>query len=225
MKEYKILVVIDDTAFDLEESLNEVAGMAVNILVMGIIPVASNSLFSVSGQTPSLRLDQRLDEVWPFLTLGLFLIIAVHYLFARTRLGLRIWAAGENPAALTTQGVLPSRVRWKALLLGAVCVSVGGIYLSMGAGSGYTRNMSAGRGYIALAALIFGRWKPIPTAIGCVLFGLADALQIILQSVPVFADGSPIPTQFVQMIPYVLTVLVLAGFVGKVQAPKSLNSN
>jgi simple sugar transport system permease protein len=102
---------------------------------------------------------------------------------------------------------------------------VGGIYLSMGAGSGYTRNMSAGRGYIALAALIFGRWKPIPTAIGCVLFGLADALQIILQSVPVFADGSPIPTQFVQMIPYVLTVLVLAGFVGKVQAPKSLNSN
>jgi ABC-type uncharacterized transport system permease subunit len=156
--------------------------------------------------------------------MAVLVVIGVEILFRMSVFGLRISAAGENPHALRTQGVNVSRVRTMAILWGAAIAGIGGIYLSIGAGSGYSRNMSAGRGYIALAALIFGRWKPIPTLIGCILFGLADSLQILLQSVPFFSDGSPLPNQIVQAFPYLLTLILLAGFVGRVRAPTAINS-
>jgi ABC-type uncharacterized transport system permease subunit len=199
-----------------------ITGMAVNLFVMGLLPVLSKSFFEVSGQTPSLPIDERITSVWPFAVLAVMVVIGVAFYFSRTVLGLRVWAAGENPQALRTQGVSVELTRLKSILLGAIIASIGGIYLSMGSGSGYTRNMSAGRGYIALAALIFGRWKPWPTLGGCLLFGVADALQIQLQSVPIFGD-KPLPTQFVQALPYIVTLLFLAGFVGKVQAPGAIN--
>ena len=200
-----------------------IVGMAINILVMGIIPVLSKAFFGVSGQTPSLNVDERFTSLWAFFMMAGLVVIFAELFFSKTVLGLRVWAAGENPQALRTQGVNVTGTRLKSILIGAAIASFGGIYLSIGAGSGYTRNMSAGRGYIALAALIFGRWKPIPTLFGCLLFGLADALQILLQSVPVFSDGSPLPTQVVQAVPYLITLLLLAGFVGRVRAPAAIN--
>lgn len=200
-----------------------IVGMAINIFVAGIIPVLSKAFFGISGQTPSLKVAEHITELWPFFFAAVCVVFYSWFYFAKTVLGLRVLAAGENPEALRTQGVSVSLTRFKSIIIGAGIASIGGIYLSMGAGSGYTRNMSAGRGYIALAALIFGKWKPIPTLLGCLLFGLADSSQILLQSVPVFSDGSPLPTQLVQALPYIVTLLLLAGFVGKVRAPAAIN--
>jgi general nucleoside transport system permease protein len=200
-----------------------IAGMAINILVTGLIPVLNKSIFDVSGNTPALEVEDRLSSRWLFMIVALIVVIFVQTLFSKTVFGLRVSAAGENPQALRTQGVSVGFTRVKAIILGAVIASIGGIYMSIGAGSGYTRNMSAGRGYIALAALIFGRWKPLTTLIGCLIFGLADALQILLQSVPLLPGGQSLPTQFVQALPYVITILFLAGAAGKVVAPKAIN--
>ncbi len=200
-----------------------ISGMAINLFVMGLIPVVCKTVFGLSGQTPSLSMNERILDPSIFIILALFAVAGISLFFSRTVLGLRVWAAGENPESLRTQGVNVNRTRMKAILLGAAIASLGGIYLSLGAGSGYTRNMSAGRGYIALAALIFGRWKPMWTMAGCLLFGLADALQIIIQTIPMMENGDPLPTQFVQALPYVVTLILLAGFVGKVRAPSAIN--
>ncbi|MDZ4676228.1 MAG: ABC transporter permease [Oligoflexia bacterium] len=200
-----------------------ITGMAVNLFVAGLLPVLSKAFFEVSGQTPSLPVNERIISVWPFAIAAIIVVICVAFYFSKTVLGLRVWAAGENPQALRTQGVSVDFTRFKSIMLGAAIASIGGIYLSIGAGSGYTRNMSAGRGYIALAALIFGRWKPWPTFLGCLLFGIADALQIQLQSVPLLPNDQPLPTQFVQALPYVVTLLFLAGFMGRARPPGAIN--
>jgi ABC-type uncharacterized transport system permease subunit len=200
-----------------------IVGMALNLFVIGLLPVLSKALFGVSGQTPSLPIDERLTNNVPFFVLALVVAIGTAWFFKKTVMGLRVQAAGENPSALRTQGVSVEWLRFKSIVLGAAIAAIGGIYLSIGAGSGYTRNMSAGRGYIALAALIFGRWKPWPTFFGCLLFGLADALQILLQSVPLLPNDQPLPTQFVQALPYIVTLLFLAGFAGRVRAPSAIN--
>ena len=200
-----------------------ISGTAINLLVMGLIPVLGKALFDVSGQTPTLSLDDRFLSSGPFFIFAILVVGFVVFYFQKTVLGLRALAAGENPNALRSQGVNVDWVRLKSILLGAAIASLGGIYLSMGGGSGYTRNMSAGRGFIALAALIFGRWRPLPTLFGCLLFGLADALQILLQSVPFLPGGEPLPTEFVQALPYVITLFILAGYGGKTRAPAAIN--
>jgi simple sugar transport system permease protein len=100
---------------------------------------------------------------------------------------------------------------------------MGGASLSVFLASSFSRNMTAGRGFMALAALIFGKWRPVPTAIACLLFGFAEAMQIRLQGVSLWG-GKPIPVQFIQILPYVVTVLVLAGFVGRSRAPRALGT-
>jgi simple sugar transport system permease protein len=200
-----------------------IAGMAINILVTGLIPVLSKAIFEVSGNTPALEAQDRLSSQSLFFFLAIFVFIFIIALFSKSVFGLRLLAAGENPQALRTQGVSVEWTRAKAILLGAAIAAIGGIYLSIGAGSGYTRNMSGGRGYIALAALIFGRWKPIPTLLGCLIFAMAEALQILLQSVPLLPGGETLPSQFIQALPYVITLLFLAGVAGKMMPPKAIN--
>ena len=131
--------------------------------------------------------------------------------------------AGEHPSALDAAGVRVNRVRWAAVLVSGALAGMGGASLSVFLSSSFSRDMTAGRGYMALAALIFGKWKPIPAAAACLLFGFAEASQIRL---PGFAlwGGQPIPVQFIQILPYVVTVLVLAGFVGHSRAPKALGT-
>ena len=130
---------------------------------------------------------------------------------------------GEHPEALDAAGVRVNRVRWAAVLVSGALAGMGGASLSVFLASSFSRNMTAGRGFMALAALIFGKWKPVPTAIACLLFGFAEAVQIRLQGVSLWG-GKPIPVQFIQILPYLVTILVLAGFVGRSRAPKALGT-
>ena len=144
------------------------------------------------------------------------------YLLYKTPFGLRIRAAGENPEAADAAGVNVIRLRYIAVILSGVLAAGGGAYLSIGQSSLFTRGMTAGRGYIALAALILAKWKPIPVMFACLFFGLTEALSIQMQGVIKMPSGEDVPVQFIQIIPYVLTIIVLAGFIGLSRAPKSL---
>ena len=129
----------------------------------------------------------------------------------------------EHPEALDAAGVRVNRVRWIAVLISGALAGMGGASLSIFLSSSFSRNMTAGRGFMALAALIFGKWKPLPTALACLLFGFADAVQIRLQGVALWGD-KPIPVQFIQILPYLVTILVLAGFVGRSRPPKAIGT-
>ena len=134
---------------------------------------------------------------------------------------MRLRAVGENPSAVDTAGINVNLMRYKALAVNGVLVAFAGAYLSTAINANFFREMSAGRGYLALAALIFGKWKPKTALIACLLFGFTDALQIRLQGVPLPFVGV-VPVQFIQALPYVLTVVLLAGFVGKAIAPSAI---
>ena len=150
----------------------------------------------------------------------LVLVIATQWVLYRSRFGLRLRAVGENPAAVDTAGLSVTKLRYQALLVTGVLTGMAGSYLSTGHGAGFVRDMTAGKGYLALAALIFGKWRPGSTLFACLLFAFTDAVQVRLQGVELPGIGV-IPVQFIQMLPYVLTVLLLAGFVGKAIAPKA----
>jgi simple sugar transport system permease protein len=222
-----------------------VSGMALNILVAGLCPVLANAWFRQAGQTPSLGQQARFGPVelpladiagsLPLLgpiyaqvvsghnVLVYFAVIAVPlvaWTIYRTRFGLRLRAVGENPSAVDTAGVSVARLRYQAVLLAGVLCGVAGAYLSTAHNAGFIRDMTAGKGYLALAALIFGKWRPVPTLAACLLFAFTDALQIRLQGVDIPGIGV-VSVQLIQALPYVLTVVLLAGFIGKAIAPKA----
>jgi simple sugar transport system permease protein len=149
------------------------------------------------------------------------LVPAAAWVLHATRFGLRLRAVGENPAAVDTAGLSVNRLRYQAVLISGVLCGVAGTYLSTAASAGFVRDMTAGKGYLALAALIFGKWRPYPTLGACLLFAFTDALAARLQGVALPVVGV-IPVQFILALPYVLTVLLLAGFVGKAVAPKAI---
>jgi simple sugar transport system permease protein len=135
---------------------------------------------------------------------------------------LRIRAVGENPAAADAAGVNVISLRYVAVVLSGVLAAAGGAYLSIGQSSLFTRNMTAGRGFIALAALILAKWRPVPVLLACLFFGFTEALTIQIQGAIKLPSGEDIPVQFIQIIPYVATIVVLAGFIGLSRAPKAL---
>jgi ABC-type uncharacterized transport system permease subunit len=227
-----------------------ISGMAINMVAAGLTVVLGIAWFATGGQTPTLPPEVRIPALAPGLTeplgaaqqhgafLGAFLghglfshnvlvyvafasLVLVAYLLARTRLGLRLRAVGENPAMVDAAGVSVAWLRYRALLMGAVLCGVAGAYLSLAQNANFSPNMTAGRGYIALAAMIFGRWRPLPTLAACLLFGLLDALAIRLQGVALPGIGE-VPVQAIQALPYLLTVVLLAGFIGSAVAPKAL---
>jgi general nucleoside transport system permease protein len=191
-----------------------VTGTALNIVFLGLPQLLAGALFASTGATPQLPKEQLLPL--PPMLLAFALVPLSWYVLDRTRFGLRLRAVGENPEAADTAGVDVARVRYRGVLLSGALAAIGGAYLSIGQASLFTRNMSAGRGFIALAALIFGNWRPLPTMLACLLFGAAEALSIQMQGV------SRVPVQFIQMIPYVLTLVVLAGFIGRSRPPRAL---
>ena len=198
-----------------------VAGTAINMLALGLTPFLCKILYDVTGSTPAIPLDERFETTPLYLSWAL--VAACWFWMKYMRTGLWVSFAGEHPEALDAAGVRVNRVRWIAVLVSGALAGMGGATLSICLSSSFSRNMTAGRGFMALAALIFGKWKPLPTALACLLFGFADAVQIRLQGVPVWGD-KPIPVQFIQILPYGVTVLVLAGFVGRSRPPKAIGT-
>jgi simple sugar transport system permease protein len=277
-----------------------VTGTGINILFIGLPAVLSGALFLSSGSTPQIPKEDLLPTLnrllpgflpqWRILTdvsvislLALLVVLVTGYVLYRTPFGLRLRAVGENPEAADAAGVGVNRIRYIGVILSGALAGLGGAYLSIGQSSLFTRNMAAGRGFIALAALIFGKWRPVQTMLACLLFGFADAVTIQLQGVPVSIVGViqvavgiavllivwlilhllsfakrnrlleflaalcaavvawwifyfasrgyfarlaipavEIPVQFIQMIPYLVTIVVLAGFIGQSRAPRAL---
>lgn len=211
-----------------------VVGTAINILFLGVPALLSGALFDTTGSTPQLKrefvlpdwnipiidripiLAQLLSGHKPVVYLALLLVPVSYWILFRTRFGLRLRAVGENPEAADTAGIDVARMRYYGVMISGLLAGLGGAYLSIGQNSLFTRNMTAGRGFIALAALIFGKWHPVGVFFACLLFGLADAASIRMEGVV------QIPVQMIQMIPYVLTLVVLAGFIGRAIPPRSI---
>jgi ABC-type uncharacterized transport system permease subunit len=221
-----------------------IAGVAINMLAAGMTTFLGQTWFSQGGRTPALGEGGRFSPITlPFATelagvpiLGpiysdlisghyllvyiAFIMVAVTaYVLFRTRFGLRLRAVGENPKAVDTAGISVVKLRYQAVIITGLLCGLAGAYFSIAQGSGFGNNMTAGKGYIALAALIFAKWKPVPAMFTCLLFGFLDALQIRLQSAELF--GIEVPVQAIQALPYVLTVILLAGFIGKAVGPKA----
>jgi len=200
-----------------------VSGAAINILMIGIPGFLSGAFFLSSGSTPQLPKDHLLPQSPLIITTAVLALVAVTwYVLYKTPFGLRLRAVGENPEAADAAGVSVSGMRYSGVLIAGVLAGLGGAYLSIGQSSLFTRNMTAGRGFIALAALIFGKWRPVQTLLACLLFGFTEAVSIQMQGAVKLPSGEDIPVQFIQMAPYVLTIVVLAGFIGSSRPPRAL---
>ena len=204
-----------------------VAGMAINFLMIGLPALISGSVYDSSGSTPqidkAIQLPSLFDNRVNVATIiVLILVPVVWYVLYRTPFGLRLRAVGENPASADAAGVNVIKLRYTAVIISGLLAAAGGAYLSIGQSSLFTRNMTAGRGFIALAALILAKWRPVPVLLACLFFGFMEALTNQIQGVIKMPSGEEIPVQFIQMIPYVLTIIVLAGFIGLSRAPKAL---
>lgn len=224
-----------------------VAAMAVNIMVGGLAPTLALAWFNLGGQTPQLdATGQRFTEItWPWaktahempfpgllysellsghnvvVYLAAISVPSAAWLLYHTRFGLRLRAVGENPYAVDMAGISVTVLRYRAMIISGALCGIAGTYLSVAASSGFVRDMTAGKGYLALAALIFGKWRPYPTLMACLLFAFTDALAVRLQGVSLPVIGV-VPVQFILALPYILTVLLLAGFVGRARAPRSI---
>ncbi|MGA2623678.1 MAG: ABC transporter permease [Bacteroidota bacterium] len=194
-----------------------VSGIAINLLALGITKFSCQLIFSSSSNSariPGIEewgVFSSIPIVNPFIVGTAILALLSHFVLYKTRFGLRLRAVGEHPAAVETLGLSVSGLRYAGVLISGALAGLGGAWLALDQHS-FTDGISAGRGYIALAAMIIGKWKPIGAVGACLLFGFAESLTIQLQ-------GSFAATQFVQMIPYVLTMVVLAGFIGKSTPP------
>ena len=222
-----------------------VSGVAINMLAAGLTALVGNAWYAQGGRTPPLEGDARFQPLtWPgtesidqipvigplyahilsghsaLAYCALIATILSGFVLARTRFGLRLRAVGENPAAVDTAGVSVTKLRYAAVIIAGVLCGFGGAYLSLGQAAGFLTNMTAGKGFIALAALIFAKWRAWPAFWTCLLFGLLDAVAIRLQGVVVPGIGQ-IPVQAIQAWPYLMTVVLLAGFIGKAIPPKA----
>ncbi len=197
-----------------------VTGTALNILMFGVPGFLSGALFLSSGSTPQIAKEHLIP--WTPIVIAFLMVPITWYVLYRTPFGLRLRSVGENPEAADAAGVNVAKIRYAGVLLSGVLCGIGGAYLSIGQSSLFTRNMTSGRGFIALAALIFGKWRPVQTMLACLLFGFTEAVSIQMQGVVKLPSGEDIPVQFIQMVPYVLTIIVLAGFIGHSRPPLAL---
>ena len=208
-----------------------VSGVAINLLAMGGTQFLTWIIWGSSANSPPVpgMAHWRLPEAWgpiargvsavighypPLVYVALAGVFVAHVVLWRTPFGLRLRATGEHPEAVDTLGVSVRRMRFTGVLLSGALAGLGGAFLALNTHQ-FVKNMSAGRGFIALAAMIFGKWNPIGALAACLLFGYAEAVQMGLQ-------GREVPTQFVQMIPYVLTMVALVGVIGRARPPAAL---
>jgi ABC-type uncharacterized transport system permease subunit len=222
-----------------------VSGVAINFIAAGSTIMLGQAWFQQGGRTPALQPGERFEAItWPgadalkdvpiigpiyaelisghsiLVYLAFLMVPFTWWVLYRTRFGLRLRAVGENPAAVDTAGISVAWLRYRALICTGILTGIAGAYLSMVQNGGYVKDMTAGKGYIALAALIFAKWKPVNAMFACLLFGFLDAASIRLQGSPLPLVGK-VPAQFMQALPYVLTVILLAGFIGKAIPPRA----
>jgi len=223
-----------------------VSGLAINVLASGLTVVLGIAWFSQGGQTPSLESSARFMPIeLPFAAslasvpvigqlyaevisghnllvyMAFAAVVITWWVVYRTRFGLRVRAVGENPLAIDTAGMSVSRLRYSALVICGLLCGIAGTYLSIAQNASFVREMTAGQGYIALAALIFGKWRPLAALMACLMFGFLEAVAIRLQGVEIAGVGE-VPVQLIQSLPYVLTVILLAGFIGRAIAPAAI---
>jgi ABC-type uncharacterized transport system permease subunit len=222
-----------------------VCGIAINIAMSGLTFVLAQYFFQQGGRTPDLGAARLFDVVLPgtaalanvpvlgwiwghfigghsiLVYLAFALVPLVHWVVYHTRFGLRLRACGENPHAADAAGVSVETTRYLAMLIAGVLCSFSGAYLAIVQSGFFLRDMSAGAGYLALTALVFGNWRPVYTVLGCLMFGFFGALQIQMEGVDLPVVGR-IPGSLIHMIPYVVTVIVLAGLMAKSVAPKAI---
>lgn len=192
-----------------------VSGIALNILAVGLTKFFLRVLFgSASNSERIAGIDVSFVLLDPIFLFALLAIPASHVIFFKTPFGLRLRAVGENAEAAATLGISVSGMRYQAVLISGVLAAIAGAFLAFQQHS-FTDGMIAGRGYISLAAMIIGKWMPLGAATASVLFASAEALQLNLQS-------DAIPTQLVQSLPYLITLLVLVGFIGKSVPPREI---
>ena len=212
-----------------------VSATAINITAVGLTNVLIIAVWNQPGASPLVDRIHPIDvpilsslpvigELFSSQNLLAYIALALvpisyHVLF-RTPWGLRVRAVGEHPRAADTVGVNVRLMRYMAVVISGMLGGIGGAYLSVGVLAVFTKQMTAGRGFIALGAMIFGKWKPWGLLGACLIFGFADALQLVLQ-----AQGVPIPTHFLMALPYVFTMIALAGFVGKAVAPAAIGES
>ncbi len=198
-----------------------VAGTAINLFAMGVPPLFSKVWYDSTGSTPPIPTEAQFQVAPLWITLGILILSVI--IFHYTRFGLRLRFSGEHPEALQNAGVSVRVKRWQGVLMSGFLAGLAGGTLSIFLSSSFIRNMSAGRGFIALAAVILGKWKPIPTVFACLLFGATEIAQIRLQGVTLWG-AEPVPVQWIQILPYFITIVVLAGAVGRSNAPKALGN-
>ena len=221
-----------------------ISGVAINFLASGMTVLLGQYWFGLGGRTPALAGAARFEPITlPFagalkdvpilgpiyfelisghsilVYLALALVPGTAWLLYRTRFGLRLRAVGENPAAVDTAGVSVVGLRFAAVMIAGILCGLAGAYLSTALSAGFGREMTAGKGFIALAALIFAKWRPWYALLACSLFGLLEAIAIRYQNIDL--GVVMIPVQFTQALPYILTVVILAGFVGKAIPPRA----
>jgi ABC-type uncharacterized transport system permease subunit len=222
-----------------------VCGIAINIAMSGLTFVLAQFFFQQGGRTPELG-EARFGDVvlagtgalanvpfvgWLYghvigghsilVYLAFLLVPVVHWVLYHSRFGLRLRACGENPHAADAAGVSVAKTRYLALLVAGVLCSFSGAYLAIVQSGFFLRDMSAGAGYLALTALVFGNWRPLHTVLGCLMFGFFGAVQVQIEGVDLPLVGR-IPGSLIQMIPYVVTVVVLAGLMARSVAPKAI---
>jgi simple sugar transport system permease protein len=188
-----------------------IVGMAINIFALGASAYLVSAIFGQPGASPQvagLRDESLLTWV------AALMVIALHVFLYRTRAGTYLRAVGEEPRAAATAGINVLAYRYAATMAGGALAALGGAYLSVGETDIYSDGMVAGRGFIALAAVIFGKWTPFGAAGACVFFAFFSSLQIVLQ-------GANVPAQLLEMLPYLLTIVAIAGFIGRARPPAS----
>jgi ABC-type uncharacterized transport system permease subunit len=223
----ELLALLHGFACITQRANQVVSGVAINIVVAGLTVVLGIAWFQQGGQTPALPPEARFMPVaWlgghnVIVVMALLAVPLSHWAITRTRFGLRLRAVGDMPLAVDAAGISVAWLRYRAVLICGLLTGIAGAYLSIAQNAGFSRDMSAGQGYIALAALIVGKWRAGPAFGACLTFGLLDAVAIRLQGVRLAGIGE-IPVQFIEVLPYALTVVLLAGFMGKAVAPRAI---
>ncbi len=222
-----------------------VSGVALNFVAMGLTVVLGQAWFGQGGRTPQVSGDARFAPIIlpgadamrevpiigplyanvisgnNILTYMAFAAVPLAWwVLFRTRFGLRLRAVGENPGAVDTAGISVAWMRYRAVIVAGFLCGFAGTYLAIAQSAAFINNMSAGKGYIALAALIFAKWRPVPVMFACLLFGFLDAVANFMQGKSLPGIGE-VPVQIFQALPYILTIILLAGFIGVARAPKA----